>query len=540
MRLPALPRLPLPLQLGIFLACALSLVWGLIAFDLHRTHRQTMDHAELRIQNLVRAFAEGVKSAVNSIDHTLIDLRDKWQAGTPDFRDTVRRRQSFLEQDVGFQVAIIDISGKLLFSSADRNAEKVDLSDREHFRVHKEQTGDWLFISKPVFGRISGRWSLQFTRPLLDDAGNFTGVIVLSVSPEFFSRFYQTIDLGKDSLIMLVRGSGQILARSPRPEIGIGKSLSRTPFMQNREEEAGLYHQPSEVDGVDRLYGWRRLPKGDLVVALGLSMETIVEPYHQQRRSYIMAGAVLSLVLAAIGYLMLQGLRQRAQTRRALEETRKALQHSQKMEALGRLTGGIAHDFNNVLQTLTTGIQLALFSAPDAKAKSTLEACQRAVERGMELTRQLLVFGRVQDANLKTVGLAERINGMSPLLRGALPSNIGFHLELAEGLWPARIDPLQFELALLNLTMNARDAMPEGGHFTIAARNLTRRERLGDLEPGNYLEVTVSDTGEGMDKEVMAKALDPFFTTKAVGKGSGMGLSQVYGFVRQMGGALTL
>src|SRR5690606_30570227 len=161
------------------------------------------------------------------------------------------------------------------------------------------------------------------------------------------------------------------------------------------------------------------------------------------------------------------GLRQRAQARQTLEETRKALQHSQKMEALGRLTGGIAHDFNNVLQTLTTGIQLALFSAPDARATSTLEACQRAVERGMELTRQLLVFGRVQDANLETVSLAGQINGMAPLLRGALPSNIGFQLELAEGLWPVRIDPLQFELALLNLAMNARDAMPEGGQFTV-------------------------------------------------------------------------
>src|SRR5690606_8882094 len=152
------------------------------------------------IQNLGRAFAEGVKSAVNSIDHTLIDLRDQWQSGTSDFRETVRKRQVFLEQDVGFQVAIIDISGKLVFSSRDQNVERLDLSDREHFRVHREQTGDWLFISKPVFGRVSGRWSIQFTRPLLDDAGNFTGVIVLSVSPEFFSRFYQTIDLGKDSL----------------------------------------------------------------------------------------------------------------------------------------------------------------------------------------------------------------------------------------------------------------------------------------------------------------------------------------------------
>lgn len=677
---PVLSRLPLPAQFGIFLICTLSLLWGLITFDLHRMQEQILANNALRIQNLVRAFAEEVKSSVNSIDLTLIDLRDRWQSGMPDFAETVRRRQAYLEQDVGFQVAIIDAKGKLVFSSTDPQAEKVDLSDREHFLVHRDHPEDQLFISKPVLGRVSHRWSIQFTRPLSDDAGRFAGVIVLSVSPDFFSRFYQTIDLGEGSLITLVHASGEILARSPHPELGIGRSLNAVPFRRDTASGSGLYEMRSELDGIERLFGWRRLPKGNLVVLMGLSLDTIFESYHRQQRAYALAGAGISLLLGVIGYFLLSGLRQRSlaidaladsearwkfalegagegvwdwniarnevqysrrwkeilgfaeneignqvaewsrrlhpddqartwdstrahlegltpdyqsehrlrcsngewkwvlergmvvsrdnqgkalrmvgtcsdisprkeaerlsqERTRALEETRKALHQSQKLEALGRLTGGIAHDFNNVLQTLTTGIQLALFSVREARLKSSLEACQRAVERGMELTRQLLVFGRVQEANVKTVNLEQKIKGIVPLLRGALPSHIQFNLRVAEDLWPARIDPLQFELALLNLAVNARDAMPDGGQFRIDAHNQRRKPASDDpdaIEPGDYIELLISDTGEGMSKEVLAKALDPFFTTKVVGKGSGMGLAQAYGFARQMGGTLSL
>jgi signal transduction histidine kinase/CheY-like chemotaxis protein len=224
----------------------------------------------------------------------------------------------------------------------------------------------------------------------------------------------------------------------------------------------------------------------------------------------------------------------------SLEETRKALQQAQKLEALGRLTGGIAHDFNNVLQTLTMGIDLALMTSESPKVKTALEASRRAVERGVELTRQLLVFGRAQDAHLKVVDLSEQIDGMLSLLQGALPSTIEFQMQLQEDLWAVEIDPLQFELALLNLAMNARDAMPTGGMFRIEGRNEVLVDASSELSPGEYVCLTISDTGEGMTPEVLAKAVDPFFTTKEVGKGSGMGLAQVYGFVKQMSGSLNL
>jgi PAS domain S-box-containing protein len=809
-----LKRLPLPLQLVLLLGCLLPILWSLIFFDLHRLHEQTRSLSRAHVDNLARAFAEEVKSSISSIDLTLVELRDEWQGGYNDFSQAVRRRQTYLEKDIGFQVAIINAAGLLVYSSVDVQPSSMNLGDREHFKAHRGLAfGDRLFISKPVLGRVSQRWSIQFTRPLIDASGNFSGVIVLSVSPDYFSRFYTTIDLGKDSSITLARTSGEVLAQSPNPENGMGKIVSRAPFLGPVTMDHGQYEGSSDFDRVERLFSWRVLPKEDLVVVVGQSLDTILATYRQQRQASFVSGAGISILLAAIGYFLLVGIRQRflanaalvesearwkfalegaaegvwdwdvqtdqaqfsrrwkeilgfseneignrvdewtarihpddkpsfmeelrshlsgatptynsehrmqcrdgswkwvlergmvvshtssgqplrmvgtfsditerkqgetdlkesmdqlaAEQRRmksilesshdafvavdpqgritdwntraeltfgwtaaevigrdlvsiiipeeqrqghnagfkrfaetgkssiinrvieveavhrngnripielavagffdgegyaanafirdiserkkaeqldiermhALEQSRRALQQAQKLEALGRLTGGIAHDFNNILQTLTTGVQVALFSAKDKGAQSALEACQRAVERGVQLTRQLLVFGRVQDVHLKTVHPALQMQDMYSLIRGALPSNIDLRMDVGDTLWPVRIDPLQFELAMLNLAMNARDAMTHGGQLNITGGNETIKSGVHDLKPGDYVRLVITDSGEGMTEEVLAKALDPFFTTKAVGKGSGMGLAQAYGFAKQMGGTLTL
>jgi signal transduction histidine kinase/CheY-like chemotaxis protein len=222
------------------------------------------------------------------------------------------------------------------------------------------------------------------------------------------------------------------------------------------------------------------------------------------------------------------------------ERSQRALLRGQKLEALGRLTGGIAHDFNNVLQTLTTGLDMARVRSDDPRVTSALEACQRAVQRATELTSQLMVFGRVQDARLETVDLPAQIAAMTPLLKGALRSDIQLRLDIADKLWPVTMDPLQFELVVLNLTINARDAMPRGGCLQIEVRNETVNEPLSEIAPGDYVRLCITDTGEGMTQEVLAQAFDPFFTTKGIGKGSGLGLPQAYGFAKQSGGALIL
>jgi signal transduction histidine kinase/CheY-like chemotaxis protein len=224
----------------------------------------------------------------------------------------------------------------------------------------------------------------------------------------------------------------------------------------------------------------------------------------------------------------------------ATERAERALLQSQKLEALGRLTGGIAHEFNNLLQTLSTSLELAKLTSAETRVQSLIETCKKAVERATALTRQLSVFGRVQDARLVTVLPYEQIEGFLRLVKGTLPGNIELSVHLADKLWPVRIDPLQFELALLNIALNAKDAMPAGGSLRLEVDNQSLTDAPGELPPGDYVRIAVADSGSGIPAELISKVLDPFFTTKPVGKGTGMGLPQAYGFARQAGGALVL
>jgi signal transduction histidine kinase len=221
------------------------------------------------------------------------------------------------------------------------------------------------------------------------------------------------------------------------------------------------------------------------------------------------------------------------------ERSQRALLQAQKLDALGQLTGGIAHDFNNVLQTLTAGLQVLRHRA-SPEQRELLVRCQRAVARGTELARQLMAFGRVQDVRTETLDTARRLADARALLGGALRADIALELDLAPGLWPVTVDPAQLELALLNLVINARDAMPRGGRVLLRGMNESMDEARSGLPAGDYVVLSVADNGHGMSEEVMTRALEPFYTTKGVGKGSGMGLPQAYGFARQSGGTLEL
>ena len=218
-----------------------------------------------------------------------------------------------------------------------------------------------------------------------------------------------------------------------------------------------------------------------------------------------------------------------------LKAAQEQLRQSQKMEALGQLTGGIAHDFNNLLTVVVGGLDLIAKQVKEERLKRYAVNALTAAERGARLTAQLLAFSRVQRLEVKPTLVAPLIEGMRPLLRNVLGPSIEKNFELDETLAPVMADPTQLELAVLNLAINARDAMPDGGRLTVS----TRQVRIDDdpeLAAGDYVELSVGDSGEGMDEEVMARAFEPFFTTKEVGKGTGLGLSMVYGVARQSGG----
>ena len=226
----------------------------------------------------------------------------------------------------------------------------------------------------------------------------------------------------------------------------------------------------------------------------------------------------------------------------ATERAQSALLKNQKLEALGRLTGGIAHEYNNLLQTLTTALQLAAFTTRDDKVKSLVQTCQRTVARATTLTGQLGSFGHMQEARRSTVDLCEQLRSAVQLMKGSLSGKVAVEVHCTDEVWPVTLEPLQFDVALLNLAMNARDAMPDGGVLRLEARNITiDSDGAGPaLARGDYVLVSMVDSGSGMTPEVMARALDPFFTTKPPGQGTGLGLPQAYAFATQAGGTLVL
>jgi PAS domain S-box-containing protein len=225
----------------------------------------------------------------------------------------------------------------------------------------------------------------------------------------------------------------------------------------------------------------------------------------------------------------------------AMRQVEAQLRQAQKMEAIGQLTGGVAHDFNNLLTVELGNLELLQARVHDERSMRHLRAAQRAAQRGGELTHQLLAYARRQTISPRPVDLAAMIGGMGDLLQRSLGGLVRVETTLDADLWPAFCDPTQLELMLLNLAINARDAMPAGGVINIAAHNVPATWLLPpELDPGDYVSIAVVDCGSGMAPDVRDRAFEPFFTTKEPGKGSGLGLAQVWGLAQQFGGTVLL
>jgi signal transduction histidine kinase len=232
-------------------------------------------------------------------------------------------------------------------------------------------------------------------------------------------------------------------------------------------------------------------------------------------------------------------LEERVEERTREREAALAQVHEmQKLESLGQLTGGLAHDFNNLLMAILGNLDLLSQKlADDSAVKRLVDGAIRSAERGAALTKRLLAFARRQELRPEAVDAPRLIKGMAEMLQRSLGPSIEINMEFASDLVMLRVDPNQLELALLNLALNGRDAMPQGGRLTIAARRKSVEAGRQDLRPGDYICITVADTGTGMDEATLKRAAEPFFTTKGVGKGTGLGLSMVHGLAAQSEGA---
>jgi PAS domain S-box-containing protein len=229
---------------------------------------------------------------------------------------------------------------------------------------------------------------------------------------------------------------------------------------------------------------------------------------------------------------------ERREAQQNLDKIQRQLAESQKLDALGQLTGGVAHDFNNLLMIVTGNVHILKKIAGDNPAGlRAVQAIETASQRGAALTRQLLTFARRQSVNPQTVDLRARIHAVREVLDTGLGGTVQLQIDMDHDVWPVTVDPVEFETALVNLVINARDAMPDGGSVTVHAGNVLIDD---DTMNGDYVAISVQDSGVGIPPDVMSKIFDPFFTTKPVGKGTGLGLSQVHGFAHQAGGTVTV
>jgi PAS domain S-box-containing protein len=352
----------------------------------------------------------------------------------------------------------------------------------------------------------------------------------LRESEEQYRRLVNSV---RDYAICMLDTSGRIvnwnagaarINRYAAAEI-LGKHFSQFYTAEDRAaDEPARALKVAATDGRYEAEGWRVRKDGSRFWA-----SAIIDPIHNDDG-------------ALVGFAKItRDITERRESQIALVEASEKLMQAQKMEALGQLTGGIAHDFNNLLMIVSGHAQILRRGPLEEKQLRAIDAISAAASRGENLTRQLLAFSRRQPLSPVVVDLRARIEAVRQMLGSSLRGDIELQCEMPENLWPTEVDLSELELALVNIAVNARDAMPEGGKIALSASNVTLElgDATDDIE-GDFVAITMTDTGTGIPRNVLSKVFEPFFTTKAADKGTGLGLSQVYGFARQSGGGVTI
>nr|WP_294513683.1 PAS-domain containing protein [uncultured Rhodopila sp.] len=646
---------------------ALAFLWAGIGLTLWHDRTLAEQGAAKDTANLARTFEESITRTVEAVDQTLLFLRDEYEEHQAVFlQQRWAENHSFLN-DLHVQISMADRDGRAIWTNLGPLDPAINISDREHFQVQKDSKDDTLFISRPLIGRQSNKWSIQFVRKLLAPDGSFDGIAVVSLDPNYLSRFYGSIAVGNGTII-LARTSGDILARAPVSASLIGRQLpAGTQSRLLNGAVSGSFRTISDIDQVERIVSFRRLQGYPLVVAVGLAASDVFAAYERNKRLYMAAGIILSVAMIVAGLAMqrqrrllidsrqtlavtLENMSQgiamiradgsvpvvnqraidllglppelvtgrimlrdvvawqmannefgdeaswaptlarllrekgaplrdyvyertrpngtvlevRSQTlpdggvvctytditerkanEGALAEAQARAAHAERMQALGQLAGGIAHDFNNILQAVQGAASLIdrRAAAGDESIGRFARMILEATGRGASITRRLLSFARRGELRAETVEPMALLHDLREVLSHTLGSPIAVSVDIADSLPPVLADKGQLETALVNLATNARDAMPNGGTLRFVAATEMVADAAGHpayLRPGRYVRLTVSDNGTGMDRTMLARAPEPFFTTKPVGQGTGLGLSMVKGFTEQSGGGMTI
>ena len=453
-------------------------------------------------------------------------------------------------------VFIVDKEGRpLVAANVFPIPANVTAADRPYFIAHRDGN-ELRFVSETFRSRIKGNDIFQYSERRQGADGGFDGIVLVAIPPAYFSKLFEQASGADNYTTSLVRADGELLARHPASPGSATRLEPGSRFMRAiaANPQAGTYDNPKgSFDGVARTVVYRKLADLPVYVAVGVASDAVREAWIHRMAEHLLFGLPATVALFALALLAsrraasqgetLDKLREEQIRRATVEES---LRQSQKMTAVGQLTAGIAHDFNNLLTGIGGAIEMVARRVPQPTPDVVrfLDLAKTGVSRAATLTQRMLAFSRQQPLQIESVDANRLVSGMSELLRRTLGEAVQIETVLSGGLWRATADSAQLEAAVLNLAINARDAMPAGGTLTIETANAHLDDAYAaanaEVTPGQFVMIAVSDTGSGMDQQTIARAFEPFFTTKERGQGTGLGLSMTYGYIKQIGGHLKI
>lgn len=408
-------------------------------------------------------------------------------------------------------------------------------ADQFLFRYLARDTTDALVANTPFRSLTgSGEIFIPLGRRLSREDGQFDGAIVASFIPAQVRGVFRAARVGREGTVWVLHPGGVVLLREPSDTNPIGELATENPILAASRQlgSSGVLRAPVTTDGPVLTTAFRTLQDPPLIIAVSLSDAELLSDW---RHDLTVSAAALGFLIVVLT-VMLALLFRQMDTSAAAQA---ALARSQRLESLGQLTGGVAHDFNNLL-TVILGNANLLRAETAGLVAAGADQIVYAATRAAELTKSLLAFARRQPLQPRITDLNALVEAVRPLLTSTLPEDVTLTVRPAAIPCMTNVDPTQVETALVNLVVNARDAMPQGGHVSIETGRATLDAAYAgvhdEVTPGRYVVVAVSDTGHGIPKENLQRVLEPFFTTKEPGKGTGLGLSMVYGFVKQSGG----
>jgi signal transduction histidine kinase len=495
--------------------------------------------------NILSQHASGIFQSVDltfaAVDAIVGDLTDE-QIKASD--QALHQQLGKLEKSVKAIDAILvaDRNGHTIVSSAVFPIPtSLDVADRDYFQAQVERDAG-TYVSAASRSRVRQKDFSGVSRRRSVRDGQFNGIIMISITPKVFAEFYRQLAGDTAASFTLSKSDGAILARYPMPAGDVTHFRPDSGFMLSVVDhpEGGFVTTSYSVDDLQRRFAYLKIGYADLYLSDGLPIDSILYGWMRTMASHLVFGIPATLVLFTLVLLAMRRTRALYAEAERRDMAEQALRQSQKMEAVGQLTGGVAHDFNNLLTIIIGNLGIAKRGVVEARAERALNNALVGAERAAQLTQRLLAFSRRQPLNPRVLDINKLIVAISDLLTRTLGENIELETISGAGLWNVEVDASEMESTLLNLALNARDAMPTGGKLTIETSNAYLddeycREHEGIL-PGQYILVAITDSGAGMSAETIDRAFEPFFTTKEAGKGTGLGLSQVYGFMKQSGG----